>query len=278
MKSIYEYSDYRKYLSDYYADKKQTLKGFSHRYFLGKAGLKGPNFLKDVMESRKNLSPASTNKFARALDLSKRELKYFSNLVLFNQAKKPKEKQRYFDALSGFARKSEVQKIQKAQYGYFSKWYNVVIREYIHCHKFYDDYKALSKTIRPRITIQQAQKAVGLLLNLGMIRLGQDGCYELTSPIISTGPEINDIGAHNLHKTMLDVGKKAIDAFRMDERYFRTIIGSFSKQSFDSIKLELDNTRKRILDIIASDTGEKKVYSMGMQLFPLQANKRRIGK
>ncbi len=278
MNSIFNYSDYRQYLADYYKCMKSVDSSFSYRTFLTKAGLKGPNFYREVVDGKKNLSPASIVKFARALGLSKRKKEYFSNLVLFNQAKTAAKKQKYFTALSAFVRRSPVQKIQKSQYEYFSKWYNVTIREYIHSQKFKGDYEKLVESIVPKISVRQAKNAVALLEELGLVAREENGRYKVTDPIISTGPEINGIGAYSYHKTMLDNSKKALDTFKGDERYFRAISGSFSKDSYQKIKLELDNARKRILDIIAEDTNDKKVYHVGMQLFPMQRVNRKRGK
>jgi uncharacterized protein (TIGR02147 family) len=276
MDSIFNYTDYRQFLADYYQYRKAEDASFSYRSFLAKAGLKGPNFYREVVDGKKNLSPASIEKFAKALELSKREAEYFACLVLFNQAKTAARKQKYFEELSGFVRRSPVQKIQKSQYEYFSKWYNVTIREYIYSHKFKGDYETLVEQIVPKISVRQAQKAVELLEELGLIKKGKDGYYKVTDPIISTGTEINGIGAYSYHKAMLDNSKKALDTFKGDKRYFRAISGSFSEGAFQKIKLELDNARKRILDIIAEDTNDKKVYHIGMQLFPMQrVNKKR---
>lgn len=276
MDSIFNYTDYREYLRDYYTHKKAEDSSFSYRSFLAKAGLAGPNFYREVAEGKKNLSRPSIEKFAFALELSKREAQYFTSLVLFNQAKTAAHKQKYFTELSTFERRSAVQKIQKSQYEYFSKWYNVAIREYIHSHRFDGNYEMLVDEIVPRISVRQAQLAVELLEQLGLVKKADDGYYTVTDPIISTGPEINHIGGYTYHKAMLDNSKKALDTFDAESRYFRSMAGSFSDAAYQKIKLELDNARKRILDIIAGDTDEKKVYHIGMQLFPLQRiNKKR---
>jgi uncharacterized protein (TIGR02147 family) len=277
MKSLLEYTDYRLYLADFYNFKKHTAAGFSHRLFLHKAGMVGPNFLKNVIDGKKNLSADSIKKFAKACGLSAKETEYFSCLVQYNQARTLQEKQRHFIALTGFSRRSEAQKIRADQFEYLSHWYNLAIREYIHAHKFLDDYNSLVKAIVPKITPGQAKKAVSLLLELELIRLGQDGFYEVTDRIISTGSDINTLAARNLHKSMMEISCRAMDSTPAENQYMRTITGSFSDEAFGRIKLELDNTRKTILDIISQDGGAaKKVHSMGMQLFPLeQAPKKR---
>lgn len=279
MKSLFEYTDYRQYLADYYRFKKAVTAGFSHRVFLRKAGMSGPNFLKNVIDGKKNLSADSTKKFAAACGLSAKESEYFSCLVQYNQARTLQEKQKYFIELSGFSRHSTIQKIRADQFEYLSHWYNLAIREYIHSHRFLNDYKSLVKAIIPGITPRQAKKSVKLLLDLGLIRLGQDGFYEVSERIISTGSDINGIAARNLHKSMMEISCRVMDWTPAEKQYLRTITGSFSDEAFGRIKLELDNTRKRILDIISQDGGTPgKVHSIGMQLLPLERTPRKRGR
>jgi uncharacterized protein (TIGR02147 family) len=279
MKSLLEYTDYRLYLADFYNFKKHTAAGFSHRLFLQKAGMVGPNFLKNVIDGKKNLSADSIKKFAKACGLSAKETEYFSCLVQYNQARTLQEKQRHFIALTVFSRSSEAQKIRADQFEYLSHWYNLAIREYIHAHKFLDDYNSLVKAIVPKITPGQAKKAVSLLLRLELIRLGQDGFYQVTDRIISTGSDINTLAARNLHKSMMEISGQVMDSTPAEKQYMRTITGSFSDEAFGRIKLELDNTRKKILDIISQDgEASKKVHSIGMQLLPLEQTPKKRGR
>ena len=181
--------------------------------------------------------------------------------------------------MSGFSHRSETQKIRADQYEYLSHWYNLAIREYIHSHKFLDDFRGLVKAIIPKITPRQAKKTVKLLLGLGLIRPGKDGFYEVSDRIISTGPDINSIAARNLHKSMMEISCRVMDSTPAEKQYMRTISGSFSDGAFGRIKLELDNTRKRILDIISQDGGTpKKVHSIGMQLYPLEQTPQKRGR
>ncbi len=269
MKAIFEYSNFREFLTDYYHFKKSTVKGFSHRYFLEKAGLKGPNFLKNVMDGKKNLSSGSIQKFITALGLAPEEADYFEYLVLFNQAKTAAKKQKYFKHLAQFQEKSPVQQIQQDQYAYFSKWYNVVIREYIHCHSFKGDFDKLAKALCPKISEKQAEEAVQLLLKLDLIYISPDGTYSLTNPIISTGPDVANIGARQYHLNMMEIGRKSLDKFSHKKRYLRGMTGSFSEKTFEEIKMVLDNASKSILNLIQNDEGKKKVYQLNIQLFPM---------
>ncbi len=48
MKSVFEYTDYRLFLQDYYNDKKAANKAFSHRFIADRVGFKsGGSFFTD---------------------------------------------------------------------------------------------------------------------------------------------------------------------------------------------------------------------------------------
>ncbi|MBD3420106.1 MAG: TIGR02147 family protein, partial [Chitinivibrionales bacterium] len=56
MKPVTTYIDFRKFLSDYYEEKKRTTHHFSHRYFAQKAGISSSSFLTRVIDGRRNLT------------------------------------------------------------------------------------------------------------------------------------------------------------------------------------------------------------------------------
>ena len=275
MPVIYDYTDYRAFLRDYYRYKKETTNYFSHRYFLQKAGLAGPNFLKNVMDGKKNISAKSAEKFSQALEFNQSEKVFFARLVLYCQAKKITQKKQYFNELSRLLTDSVAHNIHKNQYAYFSNWHNIIVREHLHAHPCSGDYKKLAKSIFPKITPLQAKKSVELLVKLKMVKVDAERVFRLTNPIITTGAEINDMGAHEYHKNMIDVSKKALEIIPKEERYYRTITGSYSEETYCQIKMEIEQARNKILKLIKESQGPKVIYQINMHLFPLQSKIRR---
>src|SRR3989338_10129624 len=126
--NIFEFDNYRTYLKELYASLKTAKAPFSFRYFSKKAGFRSPNFLKLVMEGKRNISPESIEKFAQALDLNKEGAIFFRNLVLLNQATTVEERKFYAEQIirSRFYRK--VYPLKQAQFDYYSNWYFIPIR------------------------------------------------------------------------------------------------------------------------------------------------------
>ena len=121
---IYSYLDYRLYLKDYYDSAKKINPRFSYRYFSERVGVKAPNFLQWLIEGKRNLAKVTIPKVAKALNLDKKETEYFSNLVLFTQAKTISAKTQYFNKLLEIRRPFKAGLISEAQYKHYSHWYN----------------------------------------------------------------------------------------------------------------------------------------------------------
>ena len=177
MSPIFSYIDYRSFLKDYYKEQKKSSRFFSYRYFAQKAGINSPNFLKQVIESKRNLTTLTIDKFVAALKLSEKEAQFFRHLVLFNQAKSVQEKQEHYAVMLSMMHTVKEQKLTALQHEYYNHWFVPVVRELACLYDFKGDYKNLAAAITPPISVREARFAVKLLKKLGMIELLSDGSY-----------------------------------------------------------------------------------------------------
>jgi uncharacterized protein (TIGR02147 family) len=170
MISIFDYSDYRQFLRDYYESHKAVNPQFSYRYLSQKADINSAPFYKFIIEGKRNLTKVTVLKTCAALRMKDRDAEYFENLVFFNQAKTIAEKNHFFELLVEKQRQRSVAKIQEHHFDYFSEWYHCVIRELVCMVDFKEDYAQLARSLAPAITPREAEKSVKLLLNLGFIK------------------------------------------------------------------------------------------------------------
>ena len=114
MADLFKYLDHRRYLKDYYREQKEKRGStFSFRTFARAAGLSSPNFLKLVMDGKRNLGPDGIARFGKALRLNKEETTYFENLVHFNQASTDDERNEWYKRLSTSKKYREIREIEK---------------------------------------------------------------------------------------------------------------------------------------------------------------------
>jgi uncharacterized protein (TIGR02147 family) len=274
MNSIFSYTDFRKFLSDYYCEKKAERKTFSYRFIAGKVGFKSAGHFTQILKGKANISIVLIERFAEFLKLKKREAEYFQNLVLFNQARNHEDKKRHFDKLSSF-REAAVRVVDAQQYEFYDKWYYAAVHELLDFYQFNGDYKDLCRQIEPAITPTEAQKAIELLSNLGFIKRDELGYYRKTSTAISTGSTASSLSINSFVLNTLKLAAEAVDRFPREERNLSWLTMSCSPESFAAIVEELRAFRRRALDIASADPAADRVYQFNFQIFPM--SKKRNG-
>ena len=271
LKSVFHYTDYRKYLREYYEWAKANKKGFSHRAFMARTGMSGPNYFKRVMDGVHNLTDNSIPKFASALDLNEAEAQYFRHLVYFNQAATLEEKDRWFGSLMDLKAPHSHTVLEKAQYDYYKDWFNVAIREMLSYFPYRDNPGEMAKRLAPAVPPKKVKKAIELLAELGLIARKDDGTWQATSTFLHTDPDVQSLLVPKVHQSMTRLAEEAITRFPTDERYFSSSTVSLSEKTYHEIIELIRSTRKEVLRRVGEDPAPDRVYHLNMQLFPLTA-------
>ncbi|HUI92417.1 MAG TPA: TIGR02147 family protein [Chitinivibrionales bacterium] len=266
--SIYDYTDYRLYLREYYEEQKTKNPAFSYRYFARKAGFNSSGLYKDIVDGRTGITRSLILRFAIAMKLSPKQQEYFETMVYFNEAKTVEEKKLYFERLMKY-HNSKAFRVDASQYEYYSRWYYIAVRELLAIGNFKDDYAAIAQALNPTIRQEHAKKAIEVLKKLGLIQKNKLGYYKAVEKILTTGPEIKSLSIANFQKNMMDMAKEALDRHPAEHRNISTVTFSVSQQTYNDIKAELDACRKRILGMVERSENEDRVCQLNMQLFPL---------
>ncbi len=269
MQEIFKYINYRKYLADYYQEKKRSTKHFSHRYFAARAGIKSPVFFKQVIDGERNLTKVMIDKFIAAIGLNKKESVFFKNLVLFNQAKSASEKQECYSVMLSMMHYVQEHQLTGDQYAYFEKWYNSALRELVCLYDFQDDFEQIGKTIRPQITATEVKKSIRLLLRLNLIVRRKDGTYRQQDAAIISSNEMVTLSRRSFNSEMLLLAREANETASRVDRNFSGITMGISKESYEVLLTEMAAFRERVKTIVNQDKNSSRVYQLGLHLFPL---------
>jgi len=271
MKSVLSYIDYRRYLRDFYEEKKRTTRFFSTRYFARKAGLSSASFLREVIDGKKNLGKQSIDKFIRALDLTGKEARFFKHLVFFNQAEGADEKQDHYAVLLSLMNSVKEFQLTVQQLQVYNYWYVPVIRELACIMDFKDDFALLARAVYPTITTSEAKSAVKLLIRLKMLRKLKNGSYEQSSCAVRAKSELDTIAIMNFTRAMTEKAINALVTLPKDERNFSTITCGMSRSCYELILAETSAFKDRVVAIINNDARMRtdRVYQFNFQIFPV---------
>jgi uncharacterized protein (TIGR02147 family) len=266
--NIFEYGNYREFLRDLYEHEKATHPKFSFRFFSKQAGFSSPNFLKLVIEGKRNLSAESIVRFAKALKLTQPQAAFFRSLVLFNQAATTEERGLWAQEILKSKVYRKLHPLHAAEYAYYSRWYNVAVRELMGLPSFREDPDWIARAFSPAIGVNEAREAIESLVELGLVRR-EGGKLERTEAILTTGDEVSSSAVAQFHREMLAKAADSIDRVAAPERDISALTVSVSAARAKEIKALLQRVRKEILAIADGDPAPDRVVQVCMQLFPL---------
>lgn len=275
MINIYKYTDYKNFLKDYYNEQKINVPVFSYQYMADHCGFNSKTYIFKVIKGQKALTAKSALKIASFMKLSKKETEYFENIVMFTNSKSVEEKDYYFNKIQSLNKKSSSVKLRQDQYDYFSKWYNIALREVVTLIDWNNDYTKLANSLTPSISVKEAKKAVELLKDLNLIQVDKDGRYYHTNQAITTGKDIVSLAVNNFQKKNLELAKESIDRFKRELRDISTLTISISEEGIEQVRKEIAECRKRIVELVNKEEVVDRVYQINFQSFPIHLPKKR---
>jgi uncharacterized protein (TIGR02147 family) len=268
MVDIFQYTDYRKYLRDYYEAKRASQKEFTHRHISQAMGFKSTGTFAQILQGKTNITSQTSGHFVRLLALKKDEADFFELMVLFSQSKGHAEKKRYFEKILSFP-KSKLKQVDSTQYAFYEKWHYSVIREVLAFHPFKDDYRELARMLEPPISTAEAQKAIKLLEELKLIRRNDEGVFEKSDPVITSGYDTRSLAVNQFIVETLDLAKTALDKLPREERSLSALTLSLPEDGYAKVEEKIKEFRRELLEMARNCPDPKRVIQVNFQLFPV---------
>ena len=266
---VYDYFDYREYLNDSFAHRKKVNPGYSHRKFLADAQIPGSTYLLRILHRQRKLSPKYLPNFSSALNHTPAEAHYFGLLVAFCHEKKVDRKEVRLGELLKIRSAKTPYKLEDQKLRYFGKWYYPVIRDLVGLIDFGDDYRLLGRMCIPPVKETQAKKAVAFLCENGFIRPRDNGTgFEPVDPILSTPPTVNSTILSRYHKKNLELDMAAFENCTLSDRSISSVTMSVSPTTFEKMRYEIREFRKRLLVLAREDRNPDMVVRVGFQAVP----------
>ncbi|NLG19389.1 MAG: TIGR02147 family protein [Fibrobacter sp.] len=266
MSNIYGYIDYIEYLQADYKKRKQKNSRYSYRAMAEKLGLNSSTVVR-IMNGKRGLSKSMIPRFSSYLQLSDKENRYFSQMVVFRAARSEHTRVAAYRELLAL-RNGRIKTISEKQYQFYEEWYYTAIREILRISDFKGDFDKLAQTLIPAITAPQARRAVDLLIKLGMVEK-LSSSYSVTSANISTGEVWESAAVHNFQCAVAQKALEALEELPREERDFSTMTMCYSSKGIQKAKEILKRTREELTRIEEADEEKDRVFQINLQLFPL---------
>jgi uncharacterized protein (TIGR02147 family) len=268
MKDILEYTDYRQYIADYYADRKAKT-AFSWQEFAKTAGFSSPVYLKYVSEGRFNLSAEAAVRTAQAMHLTDYEREFFVEMVKFDHAKNDDEKRAAFSKMVSIAESRKAKIVDGESFRFFEDWKNPVLRELAPAMPGAKPL-AMAHACRPEVSAAEVSDALSFLVKADLLKKDKDGNYAQTDKVVTTGPmEFTPLAVRGLHRQMGEFALDAVENVPQDERHFSGLTLGITREAYEKIVQRIAEFRKDIIAIATSEAATEEVYRLNVQFFPM---------
>jgi len=268
MRDILEYTDYRLYIADYYADRKAKT-AFSWQEFAKTAGFSSPVYLKYVSEGRFNLSEEAATRTALAMHLTDYEREFFVEMVKFDHAKNDDEKRAAFSEMVSIAESRKAKIVDGESFRFFEDWKNPVLRELAPAMPGAKPL-AMAHACRPEVSAAEVSESLNFLIKANLLQKDKDGNYSQTDKVVTTGPmEFTPLAVRGLHRQMGEFALDAIEKVPQDERHFSGLTLGITREAYEKIVHKIAEFRKEIIEIATSDSATDEVYRLNVQFFPM---------
>lgn len=269
MKPIVEYDDFRKYMRDFYEDRKRC-SAFSWREFSKKAGFSSPSYMKVVCDGKSKLSRIGVERTGEAMGLVGFEMDYFRAMVEFGQAETESEKKSAYENMLAIAKVHKVRVMEGDLFEFYDSWQNPVVRELAPLMPGATPGE-IAKQCYPEISAAEVQQSLNFLTKAGLLKKNNDGVLVQSETSVKGTPDATRLALRGMHRMMSKLATPAID-LPVEERHFSGITMGLSRESYNKIENLLDEFRRKIVAIAAEDKNIEQVYRLNLQLFPLTKN------
>jgi len=265
---VFDYSDFREFLRDSYAEKRLQNSKFSHRYITRKSGATSSGWFSDILKGRINLSDAHLFRLMAVFGLANQDAAFFETLVRYNQASSIEERNHHFRKLLS-CRAWGGDMVGEERFEYYRKWYYSAIRELLFFYEFKGNYASLARKMRPPISPKQAKEAIALLIRLGFLKKQPGGVYRPEETTLRKNPAFKSLHTANYLKAYAELGMHALDQVEKSSRHISAMTIPLSPGSFAKALGELETLRNRLLMLTEEEETPQTVYQLNLQFFPI---------
>ena len=266
MKAIIEYSDFRKYMRDFYEERKLR-HVFSWREFSKAACFTSSSYMKVVCDGKSNLSRIGIERTGQAMGLVGFEMDYFRAMVNFGQETDETKKKAAYEEMLSIAKIHKVRVIEGELFKFYETWKNPVLRELAPLMPGATPGE-IAKKCYMDISANDVKETLDFLTKAGFIKKTGENTFVQTETSIKGSPEATKLAIRDMHREMAKIAASSLDLAKT-ERNFSGVTMGISKDSYEQIVKELDECRRKIISIAAGDKNIDQVYRLNLQLFPL---------
>lgn len=250
------------------------------------------HLLSPAPEKQRDLAEPLLSRLIRHLGLDADADEFFRLLVQLSQAEPgAAEFERLRARLDAIRRFRHAHRVALAQLELFARWERVALLALAESRNCSSDPAWLAGVLRPRISLQEAQRSIDLLTGLGLVTVETQDRLRPTNALIVMDDDTPDTAervrearrkaGHAMTTWMLKRAASALTEFSPEERYFNAGTALVPESRLPELRRMFQRWQAEWIELCArpdqpdldeqsgAETSRARVYRLNLQFFPL---------
>ena len=260
-------TDYRDFLKAFYECRKKEMPFYSYRMTGEKLGLDS-SYLFRVLQKKHHLPAHALRTAKEMLGLSGRSAEYFDLLYAAAVSKDSSQKAELMAkalALGDVERHS----LQVAELKLLENWWIPAVRAYLELNGGVVNTKQIARDMCPPITEEQAQEAIEILKEVGLVKKLASGKLALTETHLTVGGPEKAQAVRNFQKQALRLASDALENIPAEKRNISTLTLSVDQEGFEDIGDMVKEFRRLVQKRVDSIQNPDRVMQLSMAFYPV---------
>jgi len=264
MISVFDYSNYRSYLSNVLEDKVKKNAAFSLRSFARNLEL-SPSHLSRVLSGTKKLSVVMAGRVAQRLQLNRSETGYFMLLVQLEMTKDEEIRSEIMKTLATKSKSAQRKTLDLEAFKTIADWQHFAILALAKIPGFQNDPQWIAR--RLDIPPLEATHAVNRLLSLKLLEQTPEGDIRLIeAQDVTTSDDVVSSAIRENHRQQLQRAALALNKQAVEFREFNNLAVAMKPK-------DVERAKKLIRDFVdkfneeMDTTGGTEVFQLNIQFF-----------
>jgi len=267
MRPVFEYLDYREILKDAYEERKASSPLFSYRILAELLGLDPSNTFR-VLQKDLHLPARCLPRALEFLGLTGRSADYFQMLIAYARERNGDARKDILEkalALRDVARR----KLVDQELAYYRQWWVVAVRSMLEVVEGKVRPAEIAARLSPPVSESDVERALELLLELGLAKKGASGRILLSETHLTAGGDGKTEAVRGFQRQILTLASESLERFPREQRDLSTITFAVDREAYLEIREMLRECRRQIQKRIEESRHPDRVLQLAMALFPL---------
>ncbi len=270
MLDIYKYTEFHKFLTDAWKEKRSRNRAFSMSAWARQLGLENSSPLSLAFAGKRALPKKYLPQIIRTLDLDVNQAQYLEALLDLWRATTPEQRLLYISRLKDLAPGEAFNGQIVDEFKYLSNPIHGAILEMTDLKEFRPEPQWIQSRLSFAVTLQEVSETLERLHQLKLLKADATGRLVKTHKHLTTEQDVEDLGTQNYHKAISELAAQAVSSQDVNSREFNSYSFNLTKAKLPKAKAMMREFINDFLKECEAQPGEgDETFQLSLQLFKI---------